>query len=55
MEGYTRKVRKLGEDGKGGEERNDGRHDDDKYAMTINNGNAALPSPLQLQLQLPLQ
>ena len=53
MVGCTREVRGLGEDGKGGEERNDGRHDNDNDAMTMNNNDAALPLLLKLPLPSP--
>jgi hypothetical protein len=45
-EGCVREVRGVGEDGKGGEERNDGRHNNYNNAMTINDDDAALPLPL---------
>jgi hypothetical protein len=51
MEGCMREVRRLGEDGGGGEECDDGRHNNDNDAMTINDEDAA--SPLQLQSPLP--
>jgi hypothetical protein len=55
MEGCAREVRGLDEDGKGGEECDNGRHNNDNNAMTMNNKDAALPLPLQLPSPLPLQ
>ena len=56
MEGCTREVRGLGEDGKGGEEHNDGRHNNDNNAMRMYDDEAALPllSQLPYPLLLPL-
>ncbi len=54
MEGCMREVRGLGEDGKGGEERNNERHDNDNNAMTMNYDDAVLSLQSQLPLQLPL-
>jgi hypothetical protein len=42
MEGCAREVRGLGEDGGGGEERDNGRHDIDNVVMTMNNDHAAI-------------
>ncbi len=49
-----REVRGLGEDGEGGGERNDGRHDNDNDAMMMNDEKHALPALSQSPLPLPL-
>jgi hypothetical protein len=54
MEGCAREVRGLGDDGKGGEKRYNGRHDNDNDAMMINNDNAVSWLSSQSPLPLPL-
>ncbi len=45
MEGCTREVRGLGEDGEGGEMRNNKRLNNDNDAMMMNNNNSASMLP----------
>jgi hypothetical protein len=53
MEGCARKVSGISEDGKVEEERDNGRHNNDNNAITMNDDDTVLPLPLPLQSPLP--